>query len=103
MLRNLASCEGYYTFCERLGLVPSSPDVDDREHQDAHARYVAVAPILEEVVWSSTLAGAVVHAVATGSCESREDLAMYVAIANASVAGAIIRLVDKGQLRVVAR
>jgi hypothetical protein len=100
MVRNLASCHGYYTVCELLGLVPSSSDVDDREHDDAHARYEAVVPILDEVTESSTLAAEVIHAMCTGSRDDKGDLPGYVAIAQAAAVGTIIRLVSKGQLRV---
>jgi hypothetical protein len=103
MVRNLASCHDYYVISEKLGLVPSSPDVDDREHRDAHTRYEAVLPILDELTQSAALAGDVIHALCTGSRSDEGDLAVYEAIANACVVGAVIRLIDKGQLRVVAR
>jgi hypothetical protein len=100
MVRNVASCEDYYVICERLDLVPSSPEVDAREHLDAHARYGAVKPIIDAIAESSALAADVIHALCTGSTTDEGDLAMYTAIAHACVAGAIIRLVDMGKLRV---
>ncbi|MFI9271842.1 hypothetical protein ACIGXM_14145 [Kitasatospora sp. NPDC052896] len=101
MVRDVVACSDFPRFCNSLGLVPSSEEVDDREHRDSHKRIDRVQPILDEITATAVLAADTVHALFTGSCEDDDEMDVYVAISRICVTGAIIRLIDQGKLQVL--
>lgn len=104
MVRDLVVCRDFNEWCNILGLTPSSPDVDDREHRESHLRLQAVQTIAPDVAQVSALAGNVVHNLFTAYCEdserAREDFPLYMAIATQVAHACVVYLVDKGKLKI---
>lgn len=101
MVRDLVPCDQFGSVCTTLGLMPSSQDVDEREHRSSHRRIEKIAPLSPHITETSTLAGEVVHNLFTSQTVDCDDLPTYIAIATAAVYGSILRLVDQGKLKIL--
>lgn len=104
MLRDIVACDDFSDACRMLGLIPSSPDVDEVEHLQSHQRLELFGDVADEALAHAEIAGDVLYRVicAHHDCagHSEQAKAMYQFICRTAVATVTAHLLEDGTLAV---
>lgn len=103
MLRDLAQCNDFDKMCLLVGLTPSGPDVDTKEHLASHNRIDAVQAISSYVGETAEIAGELMLRVNCATTEEKpdeDDYQSYRQLSRAVCIATVLHLVDRGVLEV---
>jgi hypothetical protein len=101
MLRDIVQCSDFTQILKSLGLVPPSPDVDEREHMASHARLDATYLVADDICSTADVAADVLlrlGAMGAPSGPTTDERAYIQAMARSACLATITHLVSTGVL-----
>ncbi|MFF8283367.1 hypothetical protein ACF06W_11660 [Streptomyces albus] len=104
MLRDVVACSDYHEVCHLLGLVPASPDVDEVEHDQSHARIAGFMPVAAQTLLHADIASSVLYRLIQLDDSDEEDepyaRAVLDVIARTACSTVISHLLEQGTLEI---